>query len=146
MRKWFQADERTEAVSGRLAVIVLGLTQIGLYLAIMIQRYMLDRPPEFYNDLAILLGISFLAFWLPCLLLGGILPALSERAAILVYTVLVLAIAVPHTIVRGWPSEWDWVKRVLIYLGLPAGMVGIYGLFAYLGKKRMEKIISADAE
>lgn len=144
MNKWFRMDERTESVSGRLAVIVLGLLQIGMYLAIMIQRYVLERPPAHYNDLALLLALSVLAYFGASLYLGGILPALSIRAAMLIYVFAVLAIAIPHTIVRGWPAGSDWGRRALVYLGIPGVLVGGYGLMAYMGKKRLEKMLGSD--
>jgi hypothetical protein len=146
MSRWFHTDERTEAMSGRLAVIFLGLTQIAMYLAIMIQRYVLERPPNSYNDLTIILAISTLGYWGLSLYLGSILPALSLRSALIAYAFLVLAIAIPHTIVHGWPSAPDWVMRTLVYLGLPVILVAGYGLLAYLGKKRSEKLLESSLE
>jgi hypothetical protein len=146
MKKWFQSDEQTEAVSGRLSLIFLALTQIGLYVALMYQRYVLDLPPDYYNDLAIILTFSVLGYWGTCLYLGGVIPTLSFRRAAFIYLFIVLAIAVPHTIVHGWPTGTEWFSRLLVILGVPAVLVGGYTLMAYCGKKRIEKIISSDSD
>lgn len=146
MNKWFQIDEQTETVSGRLSVIFLGLTQIGLYLALIYQRYVLDLPPDYYNDLAIILTFSVLGYWGTCLYLGGVIPTLSFRRAMFIYLVIVMTIAIPHTIIRGWPTGTEWNSRLLVILGLPAGLVGGYALMAYLGKKRIEKILSSESD
>jgi hypothetical protein len=62
MDKILQFDEHTEAVSGKVAFAFLAITQLGLYLAIVVQRYLFDLPVEYYNDAAILLAISVVGF------------------------------------------------------------------------------------
>jgi hypothetical protein len=140
MHKWIRIDERTELVSGKLSFIFLGLTQAGLLGAIFYQRYIQGLPPSYYNDLAILFAASVLGYWLFSFYLGGALPLLSFRSILVVYLYLVLAIGLPHTLIRGLPQGREWIDRLLIILGAPAVLVGGYALVAALGKRRLERM------
>lgn len=140
MSKWIQIDERTEAVSGKLAFIFLGLTQAGLIGAIIYQRYVQELPPAYYNDLALVMGFSILGYWFFSFYLGGVLPRLSSRSLLVAYIVFVLSIGLPHTLIRGLPQGREWVDRLLIILGGPAVLIGGYALMAALGKRRLERM------
>lgn len=151
MSKWLQLDERTENVTGKVAFIFLIMVQVLLVVMIFYQRYLLDRPATYYNDLAILLGISTVGFWLVNLYLGGALPSLSVRRGALIYLLLVASIAIPHlfiTLIRGVPSgrHWFWLTWILVILGIPAVLVGSYSLAAHLGKKRLEQMSAPDTK
>lgn len=144
MKNWLQIDEQTDALSGRIAVIFLGLTHIALFLSLVLQRYLQDRPPEYYNDVAIILALSWLGFWGTCLFMGGFLPTLTFPRLLAIYLLIVLSIGIPHTILHGWPEADEWFRRVLAIFVVPAIFVGLYALTAYLGKKRLDKMISSD--
>ena len=73
MNKWFQIDERTELVNGRLSFIFLGLTQFALYVAIVYQRYIEGVPNVYYNDVAIIMILSILGYWAARFYFGEIL-------------------------------------------------------------------------
>jgi hypothetical protein len=143
MNEWFQIDERAEQVGDRLAFIFLGLTHIALYIAMMFQRYVQGLETAYYNDVTIILIVSLLGYWGARFYLGGILPALSTRQVLLIYLFLVASIAIPHTLVHGWPKAGEWLGRLMPMLGGPALLVGGYALLAYLGKKRLEGLISS---
>ncbi len=140
MSKWLQSDERTENVTGRVALFFLFLVQVLLLMMIFYQRYIQDRPSPYYNDLAILLGISTVGFWIVNLYLGGVLPVLSLREGALVYLFLVALIAIPYTLIRGLPKGNLWINWILIILGGPGVLLGGYSLAAFLGKKRLDRI------
>lgn len=146
MSKWIQFDERTSNVTGTVASIFLFLVQLLLPMMILYQRYIQDRPAAYYNDLAILLGISTAGFWLVNLYLGGMLPVLSLRNSVLFYLVLVAAIAIPYTLIRGLPNGSSWITWILIILGGPGVLVGGYSLAACLGKRRLDRISSPENE
>lgn len=141
MFKWIQSDERSELISGKISFIFLGLTQAGIFIAIFYQRYVMGRAPDYYNDLAILFGISVIGYWLFSLYLGGVLPALSIRLTLAGYLFLVLMIGLPHTIIRGFPEGNEWIQRALIIFGGPAILVGGYSLVAALGKRRLDRLM-----
>jgi len=140
MSKWLQFDERTERVTGKLSFIFLGLVQIILLIMIVYQRYFLDRPSPYYNDLAVLLGICTVGYWLASLYLGGVLPMLTIRQGVLVYLVLVGAIALPYTMIRGFPGKDILLTWILVIAVAPGLLLGGYTLAASLGAKRLERL------
>lgn len=139
MNKWVVGDERTERVGDRLGFIFLGLTQLGLYLVLIYQRYVQDLPPTFYNDVGFILILSIVGYWGARFFFGGMLPLPSIQQVLLVYLTLVAVIAIPHTIVHGWPASGEMLERLLPILGGPALLIGGYLMLAYLGNKRIEK-------
>lgn len=140
MSEWLQFDERTENQTGKVAFATLLVVQVLLLTMIFYQRYILDRPGQYYNDLSILLGITTVGFWLVNLYLGGALPVLSAQRVALVYLLLVAAIALPYTIIRGLPEGRLWITWILVILVGPGALVGGYSLAAYLGKKRLDHL------
>ena len=140
MGKWIRIDERTEFISGRLSFIFLGLTQAGMLIAIVIQRYSFQRPPAYYNDVAIILGISIIGYWMTSFYLGGVLPELSTKAIIGSYVIYVLSIAIPYTLIRGFPNQGEWVRWILVIFGGPAVLTGGYSVVAALGKRRLDRL------
>ena len=142
MSKWFKIDERSEFISGKVSFIFLGLTQGGMLIAIMVQRYVFQRSPAYYNDLAILLGISIIGYWITSLYLGGVLPELSIKTIIGSYLIYVLSIAVPYSLIRGLPGQDEWIRWVLMIFVGPAVLIGSYAITAALGKKRLDRLTS----
>jgi hypothetical protein len=138
--KWIKIDERAELVSGKLSFIFLGLTQAGLLSAIFYQRYIQGLPSAYYNDLAMIFGISVLGYWIFSFYLGGVLPVLSQRTILAAYLYLVLSIGVPYTLIRGLPEGVEWLNRSLVILGAPAVLVGGYALVAVLGRRRLDRM------
>jgi FtsH-binding integral membrane protein len=146
MTRWLQMDERTEQVSGRLAFVFLGLTQAGLLVGIVVQRYAQGLSPSYYNDLAAILAYSVLGFWGMSLFLGGVLPQLNAKVLITAYLFLSLSIGIPHLLIRGLPMAGVGVRWLLVVFGAPAVLVGGYSLVAYLGKKRLDRLIEMEAD
>lgn len=146
MNKWIVGDERTERIGDRLGFIFLGLTQLGLYLVLVYQRYVQDLPAAYYNDVALILILSVLGYWGARFFFGGMLPMPSFRQVLAIYLALVVVITVPHTLVHGWPQPGEWLSRLGPILGGPAVLIGAYLLLAYLGNKQIEKRISQTEE
>jgi len=144
MNRWISFDERTDKITGKIAFIFLGITQAGLVLAIIYQRYILELAPAYYNDLALILGMSVIGFWLTNFLLGGYLPILSPKNYFITYIIIVLLIAIPHMLIRGFPAESEWGIFLLVVLGAPAVILIFYSAAAFLGKRRIEKILEKE--
>lgn len=146
MDRFLQFDEQTEAVSGKVAFVFLAVTQFGLLLAILVQRYLLGLPTGYYNDVALLMVVSVLGFYTVNLYMGGLLPALSVRGIVFAYVATFSVIAIPHLLLRGWPDAIEWPARLLGYFGLPTLFVSIYTLAAALGKKRIQRLLTSEPE
>jgi hypothetical protein len=142
MSNWIKIDERSEFISGRVSFIFLGLTQAIMLIAIILQRYVYQRSPAHYNDLAIILGISLIGYWMTSFYLGGVIPELSTMSIIGSYIIYVLSIAVPYTLIRGFPSKDEWIRWVLVIFVGPAVLIGCYAITAALGKKRLDRLTS----
>ena len=143
MDKWFQIDERAERVSDRLAFLFLSLTHFALFTAMFIQRYIFDRPPDYYNDVTIILFLSWLGYWGARFYFGGILPVLSFQKTVVIYICIVLFTAVPYTLIRGFPEQGEWLKFLAILLGGPAVVVGFLATLAYFGNQRVERSLTS---
>lgn len=139
MKPWIKSDERTEEINGRIALIFLVLTQVGLLISILLQRYLWSRPPAYYNLTAVILGASIAGFWIANLVLGGLLPELSARKLLMTYGFLVLGIALPYALIRGFPQGGEWLRWGLVMLGGPAVFMAGCALAAALGRKRLER-------
>ncbi len=142
MNKWIVGDERTERIGGQLGFIFLALTWLGLYLALIYQRYNEHLAPVYYNDVALILILSVLGYWGARLFFGGILPFPSIWQVIAIYLAMVAIIAIPHTFIHGWPQSGEWLGRLAPTLGGPAVLIGGYLLLALLGKKYIENRMS----
>lgn len=140
MAAWMQTDERSENITGRLALVFLGLTQAGLLFLIIYQRYVQGRPPIYYNDLALIFAISTVGYWLLNFFLGGVLLELSARTILAAYLGLVVMIALPHILIRGLPDREILATWIGVSFGGPAILVAGHALAAYLGKKRLDRL------
>lgn len=139
MNKWIVGDERTDQIGSHLGFIILGLTQLGLYLVLFYQRYIEGLPTAYYNDVALILVLSLLGYWGARFFFGGMLPLPSFWQVLAIYLTLVAVISIPHTLVHGWPQSGEWLERLAPILGGPAVLIGGYLLLAYLGNKQIEK-------
>jgi hypothetical protein len=143
MKKWFHVDERTSMITGHVAFIFLILTQIALIAAFLYRVYGLGHDPAKYNDLRIILGGSILGYWFTRLYFGGFLAELSIKRWLLIYVILAAVVALSFLLLSGVPGEGEWRIFILATTAGPAVIVGGFALFTYLGRKRIEKQISA---
>jgi hypothetical protein len=137
-------DERTLNVNARVSQIALVLTQVALYGIILYRIYILNQPDDSLNDLRILLGVSIFGTMFATLFFGGILPQVKFRTIVYIYLGFVVFLFVVLTVWLGPPDLADWQNNILPVLVGPAIMLGAYWLFAWLGKRRIERQIDAD--
>lgn len=136
------SDERMQIISGRIAFIFLGLTQTAILMAILRRRYFLGQSDDVYGDFRFILGLSVFGYIAARLYYGAVLPILSFRKLFYIYAGFVTFLFVVLSIWFGLPTLDNWTSTILPVLLGPAIMVFLYWLFAYLGKKRMDKFNS----
>lgn len=145
MRKFFQpSDERMAVLTGKIATIVLVLTQTALLMDILYRRIALGQSAENFSDLRwILLGSVFL-YIAARLVYGALLPVLSWKILASVYGVLVIGLFVLLSLWLGLPDLADWQNTILPVILGPALLVGCYAALAAWGKKRLEKELNQE--
>jgi ABC-type transport system involved in cytochrome c biogenesis permease subunit len=139
MKRTF-VDERTEHINGLVSFFCLMLTQLALVGVLLYKRYFLGLPPEAYAEIAWIAVLSMAVYWAVRLYLSGILPVISFKKMLVVYIVLVAAIFIPTYFIHGWPVKEHWYEVLYPFLGV-AVILGFYSLVAYLGKRRLEKLV-----
>lgn len=139
--KTLTVDERAVSTTRHVAAIWLGVTQILLAGVVFYRLYVLGQPDEQLRDIQAVLAISLFGHLGLQLFLGGVLPALTWKGAVLIWAVLAGAIAVVSTAIHGWPAPSEWNSTWLPGLLGPALLVGAYALAAWLGQRRIERLI-----
>ena len=137
-------DERTLTINARVSQIALVITQLGLLGIILFRDYVLNQPGETINDLRILLGISVFGTMFATLFFGGILPLIRFRSIVYIYLGFVVFLFVVLSLWLGFPDFSDWQNNILPVLAGPAILLGVYWLFAWLGKRRIDRQIESD--
>jgi hypothetical protein len=134
-------DERTEHINGLVSFFCLVLTQLSLVAVMVYKRYFLGLPPEAYAEIIWIACLSMAGYWTIRLYLSGILPVISFKKMLIIYIVLVAVIFIPTYLIHGWPVEERWYEVLYPFIGV-AVILGFYSLVAYLGKRRVEHIIT----
>ncbi len=139
-------DERTQLISGRSAMIILGLTQTALGAVLLIRLYVFDQPDSELRDIQWVLAGSIVGYFALRSFLGGIMPVPTPKQALWAYFSMVLFLFVVLSLWFGLPQLSEWKTTFLPVLVGPAIIVGGYWLIASLGKRRIEQEISEEIE
>ncbi|MEZ4386957.1 MAG: hypothetical protein R3D98_05165 [Candidatus Krumholzibacteriia bacterium] len=140
----YQRDERTRAQAGQAAGLWLGATQILLMGVIVYRLYVLGQPDEQLRDFQVVMGVSLFGNILTQLFLGGLLPVPTWKGMIVAYVILSGAIVGVCLAVYGVPAVTDWPRTWLPTLAGPAILLAVYRLVAWLGKRRIDRLIAAE--
>jgi hypothetical protein len=134
----FIQDERMQALSGRLAAIFLGLTQVALLGAILYRRYALGQHEDAYMDIRVILMLSVFGYIAARLYLGALLPVFSVRTLLTIYLGFVAGLFIILSLWLGLPTLDNWHNTILPVVVGPAILVGLFWLFSWLGNKRVQ--------
>jgi len=137
----FNIDERSRQTATRSAYFFLHITQLLLAGVIFYRLYILGQPDGELRDFQLVLGFSIFGYMGTQLYLGGILPVINLKGALIVYGILTGLVAGVSLIAYGIPPLSDWANTWLPALLGPAILVGLYALLAWLGKRRIERQI-----
>jgi hypothetical protein len=135
-------DERTVAAGGRVAGIWLGITHVLLAGVIFYRLYVLGQPDAEIRDFQAILAISIFGHMITQLFLGGLLPVPTWRGIVVAYVVLAGIVVAVCLAVYGVPEPAQWHNTWLPTLLGPALFLGLYRLVAWLGRRRIERLIS----
>ena len=133
-------DERTEHINGLVSFFCLMLTQIALVGVMVYKRYVLGLPPAEYAEITWIALLSMGGYWAIRLYLSGILPVIAFKKMLVIYIILVAIIFIPTYFIHGWPGAERWYEVLYPFIGV-AVILGFYSLVAYLGKRRLERMI-----
>ncbi|MBI4927208.1 MAG: hypothetical protein HY835_05540 [Anaerolineae bacterium] len=134
-------DERSVQLNGQVSFWVLMLTQIALAGWIVINRYVLGKPMQETGAIAAILGFSMAAYWGLRAYLSGALPVISWRRMLVIYILVVAVIFFATLLIQGVPPVERRYEMAYPFAGV-AVVLGVYMLVAYLGKRRMDTLIS----
>jgi len=95
-----------------------------------------------YSDFRLILGLSVFGYIAVRLYYGAVLPILSFRKLFYIYIGFVGFLFAVLSIWLGLPTLDNWTNTILPVLLGPAILLFLYWLFAYLGKKRMDRFNS----
>jgi hypothetical protein len=136
-----ERDERTFAAGGRVAGIWLGITHVLLAGVIFYRLYVLGQPDEEIRDFQAIFAISVFGHLITQLFLGGLLPVPTWRGMVVGYVVLAGIIVTIGLVTYGVPEPAEWHSTWLPALAGPAFFLGFYRLAAWLGRRRIERLI-----
>jgi len=137
-------DERVRASAGRIGAIWLGVTQVLLAAVIFYRLYVLGQPDHELRDFQAVLALSLFGHIGLQLYFGGLLPVPTRSGVLVMYFGLVAAIAGTCLIAYGVPPLADWHNTYLPAVLGPALLVGLYWFTAWLGKRRVERLMEVD--
>ncbi len=136
-----QRDERTISEAGKLGSVWLGITQIMLAGVVFYRLYVLNQPDEQLTDFRTVLAISIFGHIFMQLMFGGLLPMPTKKGMLVLYLILAGTISGVCLAIYGMPAASEWQNTWLPALLGPALLVGAYSFVAWLGKRRIEKMI-----
>ena len=137
----FNVDERSRQTATRTAYFFLHITQLLLAAVLFYRLYVLGQPDGEVRDIQAVLAISIFGYMGTQLYFGGILPVPNLKGALIAYGILAGLVTAVGLLAYGLPPLSDWATTWLPAILGPAILVGLYTLFAWLGKRRLERLI-----
>ena len=134
-------DERVRSTVGRWSAVWLGVTQLMVFGVLFYRLYLLGQPAGELADFRIVLAISVFGSLMLHLYLGGLLPVPTWKGAVVAYVALAGAVAALGLGIHGIPRPEEWARTWLPGFAGPALAVGAYWLVAWLGERRIERMI-----
>ena len=147
-RNFFKLDERDLNIFRQICTTLYLLTILALIIIQAYRQFVLHQPMEVWNDIAMLLTVNILATLGAYLYASGVvnLKKFKLHYVLIGFTAFV-AFGFAFTLIKyavflgvdlNWADVWDSLWIVVKISGLLA--LGL-GTLAYLGSRRIEKII-----
>ena len=142
-------DERGNRIVRKISSVLYIVTIYSLIGFQLYRQFVLNQPQEEWNDIAILIAINAIVWVGSMLYLSGVVNPRVVRMRYLiigftgfviiglVFTIIKYSVLLDQTL-----SMSLIVDSFFMVLKISALLIGLWGLLAYLGNKRMEKRIS----
>jgi hypothetical protein len=148
-KQFLNLDERENRIVRQISSVLYIVTVYSLIGIQLYRQFVLNQPSEEWNDIAILISINAIVWVGALLYLSGVVnpKVVRMRYLILGFTGFVIC-GLAFTIFKYSVLLKQTLSMSLILdsffmvLKISALLIGLWGLLAYLGNKRMEKRIS----
>ena len=148
-KQFWKFDERGNRIVRKISSVLYIVTLYALIGFQLYRQFVLNQPSEEWNDIAILISINAIVWVGSLLYLSGVVNprVVRMRYLIIGFTGFVI-IGLVFTIIKYSVLLDQTLSMSLILdsffmvLKISALLIGLWGLLAYLGNKRMEKRIS----
>lgn len=141
----FPIDERNKNILGRIFTIMYLLTLISLMVIIFYRQFILQQETSEYNDIAVLFTFNTIILIAAVLYFGGVpVPHIKPVSIVKLYALFVIfgfaftflkyKLLVENPLSVG--AIFAKVQIVMVICGL---FIVVWLLFAWLGKRRLEK-------
>ena len=148
-KQFWKFDERGNRIFRQISSVLYMVTLYALIGIQLYRQFVLNQPSEEWNDIAILIAINAIVWVGSLLYLSGVFNPKVVRIRYLmigftgfviiglVFTIIKYSVLLDQTL-----SMSLIVDSFFMVLKISALLIGLWGLLAYLGNKRMEKRIS----
>ena len=148
-KQFWKFDERGNRIFRQISSVLYIVTLYALIGIQLYRQFVLNQPSEEWNDIAILIAINAIVWVGSLLYLSGVFNPKVVRIRYLmigftgfviiglVFTIIKYSVLLDQTL-----SMSLIVDSFFMVLKISALLIGLWGLLAYLGNKRMEKRIS----
>ncbi len=148
-KQFWKFDERGIRIFRQISSVLYIVTLYALIGIQLYRQFVLNQPSEEWNDIAILISINAIVWVGSLLYLSGVVNPKVVRMRYLiigftgfviiglVFTIIKYAVLLDQTLSMSLILDSSFMV-----LKISALLLGLWGLLAYLGNKRMEKRIS----
>ncbi len=140
---FFKLDEREKSIFYKVSTIMYFITVYALIAVLLYREFILGQSTREFNDIAIIVTFNALGFVSLLFYLGGVsFKKLRPLTILGIYLGLVAVGTVFNILTKPLRSFGAIVDNLLIIAPISAGIIGLYILFAYAGKRKTDKDMS----
>jgi hypothetical protein len=148
-KQFLKFDERGNRIVRQVSSILYIITLYSLIGFQLYRQFVLNQPSEEWNDIAILISLNAIVWIGAILYLSGVINPKVVRIRYLIvgftgFVLLGLAFTIfKYSVLLEQTLSMSLIlDSFFMVLKISALLIGLWGLLAYLGNKKMEKRIS----
>ncbi|MFC1583291.1 hypothetical protein ACFL4U_01275 [Candidatus Neomarinimicrobiota bacterium] len=133
-------DEREKSILYKVSAVMYFITVYALIAVLLYRQFILGQSINEHHDIAIIVTFNALGFVSLLFYLSGVsFKKLKPLTILGIYLGLVAVGTVFNIITKPLRSLGAIVDNILIIAPISAGIIGLYVLFAYAGKRKIDK-------